>query len=243
MTLLALSLAVLLLIPVQRVPAVPAANASSPHIIVIGFVGGFVRRDNRVHGPVRLAERLRRDYAGEVDVEMFENRHGGQAQAEILRRLHANHDGSISPEEKRAARIILYGHSWGGSEAIVLARQLEKYGVPVLLTIQVDSVAKLGQKDDLIPPNVAEAANFYQTDGLLHGQTQIRAQDSSRTRIIGNYKFEYRSHPIRCEEYPWYDRLFMRAHTEIECDPNVWAQVEALIRADLPEPNPRVSAE
>jgi hypothetical protein len=52
----------------------------------------------------------------------------------------------------------------------------------VLLTIQVDSVAKPGQNDEVIPANVAEAANFYQINGLLHGRPQIRAEEQGRTR-------------------------------------------------------------
>ena len=47
----------------------------------------------------------------------------------------------------------------------------------MLLTIQVDSISKRGENDALIPANVAEAINFYQPNGLLHGQAQIRAAD------------------------------------------------------------------
>lgn len=35
--------------------------------------------------------------------------------------------------------------------------------------------------------------------------------------------------------YPWYNRFLMRAHTEIECDPSVWEQVDTLIRSKLSE--------
>jgi hypothetical protein len=97
--------------------------------------------------------------------------------------------------------------SWGGSETLELARELEAEKIPVLLTIQVDSVAKRGQDDARIPANVAEAVNFYQPDGLLHGQPEIHAVDASRTRILGNYRYEYRSKSIRCENYPWWDRI------------------------------------
>ena len=148
----------------------------------------------------------------------------------------------LSSEEKQSARIILYGDSWGGSQAITLARELRKDGVPVLLLIQVDGVPRVGQNDVLIPDNVAEAVNFYQTNGLLHGTTEIRAVDAARTRILGNYKFDYGAHPIRCDQYPWYDRFFVKAHTEIECDPNVWSRVEALIRSKLPQPDAGKSA-
>src|SRR5215468_3087108 len=131
-------------------------------------------------------------------------------------------------------RASLSGMSWGGSETVVLARELKQERIPVLLTVQVDSVAKMGQSDDVIPSNVSEAANFYQTDGLLHGQREIRAEDASHTRILGNFHYEYKAKSLNCGEYPWYDRLFTKYHTEIECDPEVWNRVETLIRAKLP---------
>lgn len=201
---------------------------------MIGFVGGFVRHDDAVHSGVQLAARIRAAYSTGVYAEVYENRRREQARQDILKVLDADHDGTLSDEEKRDARIIIYGMSWGGSETVELARELEKEKVPVLLTIQVDSIAKRGENDALIPANVAEAVNFYQPDGLLHGQSQIHAADPSRTRILGNYRFEYRSKSLPCENYPWYDRLFTKQHTEIECDPVVWNQVESLICSKLP---------
>ncbi len=165
---------------------------------------------------------------------MIENHHRERAYADIVRLVDTDHNGTLSAEEKRNARVVLYGHSWGASEAITLARQLDSDGIPVLLTVQVDSVAKPGENDQVIPANVAEAANFYQLNGFLHGEPQIRAADPARTHIIGNSRFDYKTNPIDCKQYPWYDRLFMKSHTEIECDPKVWTQVESLIRSKLP---------
>jgi hypothetical protein len=99
----------------------------------------------------------------------------------------------------------------------------------------VDSVPKRGQNDRLIPSNVAEAVNFYQLDGLLHGEPKIQAADPSRTKILGNYRYEYKRESLQCENYPWYDRIFVKQHTEIECDPAVWDRVESLIRSELPQ--------
>ena len=204
--------------------------------MVIGFVGGFVRHDNAAHSEVKLAARLRKEYPEGVYVEVFENRHRQQALAAILSHLGANGSNVSSEETKRTARIILYGHSWGGCAVVQLARDLEKLGLPVLLTIQVDSVAHGGQRDDVIPANVARAANFYQPDGIIHGRDEIRAADPSRTQIIGNFRFEYKQHPIACPEYPWYDRTFTKTHMEISCDPNVWSQVETLLRQQIEAP-------
>jgi hypothetical protein len=227
-----------LLVPsVHTTPVAPLASGElsvKAPVIVVGFVGGFVRHDNAVHSPVQLAAHLRDTYPSGVHVEVFENRRREQARQEILKILDVNHDGTLSEEEKRDARIILYGMSWGGSETVALARELGEQQIPVLLTIQVDSVAKMGRDDALIPANVAEAMNFYETDGLLHGQSEIRAADASRTRILGNLRSDYSSNPLPCEKYPWYDRVFARQHTEIECDPAVWNQVETLIRSKLP---------
>ena len=206
----------------------PAAPA-----IVIGFVGGFIRHDNPVHSEVQLAARLRKDFPTGVDVETFESYRGAQALERVLHLLDRNHDGTLTPEEKREARIILYGHSWGGAQAILLARQLGKNGIPVLLTIQVDSITRILQNDAIIPANVAQAANFYQPSGLIHGQSKIRAEDPARTKILGNFRFDYSAKSYDCTEYPWYDRIFVKAHTQIECDPNVWKRAEDLIRSQL----------
>jgi hypothetical protein len=202
--------------------------------IVIGFVGGFVRRGNAVHSPVKLAARLRQEYPTGVHVEVFENHHREDAYRRVLELLDAAHRGKPNEDEKRSARVIIYGMSWGGSETVMLARELQKQNIPVLLTVQVDSVGKLGQDDGAIPANVSEAANFYQTNGLLHGREEIHAANSNRTRILGNFQYEYKTQPVNCGEYPWWDRLFAKYHTEIECDPAVWSRVEALIRSRLP---------
>ena len=149
-----------------------------PPVIVIGFVGGFIRHDNLAHSEVQLAARLRQAYPWECEVETFESYHRGRARKRVREVLDTNHDGNLTADEKQNARIIIYGHSWGGSEAINLARDLEKDGIPVLLTVQVDSIS-IRHNDRVIPANVAQAANFYQPHGLLHGQAAIRAADPS----------------------------------------------------------------
>ena len=212
----------------------PLDSPSSP-AIVIGFVGGFVRHNNPIHTEVQLAARLRREYPQGVYIEVFQNHRGESAYKKILQLLDTDHSGKLTPEEKQKARIILYGHSWGGSEAISVARKLEADGIPVLLTVQIDSVTKLGENDRVIPSNVAQAANFYQPDGHPHGLPEIRAADPSRTRIIGNFRFDYKAHPVTCyADYSWWDRDLSKTHTEIECDPQVWNRVDSLIRAALP---------
>lgn len=210
-------------------PVTPIEIRATPRAMVIGFVGGFVKPDARAHSTVQVLEHLRNEYREGVYVQSFANRHRNRAYKEILRRLDGDHDGSLSAEEKRNARIVIFGHSWGASETVTLARKLEREGIPVLLTVQVDSVAKIGQNDSLIPANVGQAINFYQPDGIVHGRSQIRAADPAHTEILGNFRYDYKSKPISCEGYPWFDRILVKAHTEIECDPKVWNQVESLI--------------
>jgi hypothetical protein len=203
-------------------------------VIVVGFVGGFVKHDNAVHSTVQVAARLRQEFPSGVYVGVFENHHRNMARQQILRMVDTDGDGTLSNEEKKNAHIILYGHSWGASEAVTLARELAKENIPVMLTIQVDSVSKPGENDSIIPTNVAEAVNFYQHDGFLHGRSEIRAADPEHTHILGNFRSDYKTNPITCASYPWYYRLFMKSHIEIECDPIVWTQVESLIGSNLP---------
>ena len=220
-------------------PVSAGEPSTKPPAIVIGFVGGFIAHDNLVHSEVQLAARLRREYPTGLDVETFESYREAKARQKILKLLDANHDRTLTIDEKQNARIIIYGHSWGGSESITLARALEKDGIPVLLTLQVDSVSRFGDNDIIIPGNVAQAANFYQPHGIVHGDHDIRAADPARTRIIGNFQFNYEKSSLNCPEYPWYDRIFVKPHTQIECDPMIWERVESLIRANLPQETSR----
>ena len=212
------------------------------HALVVGFVGGFVHRDDLRHAEVQIAQQIQATYGNRVQVQIFENRRTEDAHELILDWLKREGNGNLTDEEKRSPRIILFGHSWGASAVVSLARELERDGIPVALTIQVDSVTKNAEDDSLIPANVAEAVNFYQTAGIIHGQSEIRAADPAQTEILGNFRFDYSNHPVRCDEYPWLSRVLMKSHIEIECDPKVWNQVESLIRAKLPTPTERALA-
>lgn len=221
------------------IPALAADGAIEPKLpqkvnyILVGFAGGFVRHDNPHHGPVQLAERLRRDAANGTYVEVFENRHRKKAYKTILHLLDKDHDGSLSEEEKEQAHVMLFGHSWGAAAVVLLARELDRAGVPVMLTVQVDSVAKLWQHDGVIPDNVAEAVNFYQPHGLVHGRPEIIAEDASKTQILGNYRFDYRRTPVLCQGSSWFDRTITPSHMQSQCDPRLWNQVEQLMREKM----------
>jgi pimeloyl-ACP methyl ester carboxylesterase len=210
-----------------------AADSTIPKIIVVGFVGGFAKRDDAKHPEVQFAAHLRIRYSSQIHAEVFSNHEGQKALRQVLRLLDADGDGTLTRIEKEQAKIIIYGHSWGASETVAFARELGQRGIPVLLTIQLDSIAKPGQEDSMIPPNVAKAVNFYQPRGLLHGRPEISAAEPARTRIIGNFRMTYQNHPINCDNYPWLARTFNKPHHEIENDPRVWNQAASLIDSEL----------
>jgi pimeloyl-ACP methyl ester carboxylesterase len=216
---------------------VATTSTSPPSYILVGFVGGFVRHDNPNQGPVQFAKRTQRTLPRNSYVHVFENRHRKTAYNTIMKLLDGDRNGSLSDREKSQAHIILFGHSWGASAVVLLARELDRVGVPVLLTVQVDSVRKPWQHDDVIPENVAAAANFYQPHGFIHGLPAIRAANDAKTQIIGNFRFDYRESPVKCELTSWFDRTFTPDHMQSDCDPHLWQQVDNLVRQRLqPEP-------
>jgi hypothetical protein len=215
-------------------------TASTPSLalrklIVIGFMGGNVQADNFVHREASMAKDLEQRYPLALHAAVFANRDGDAALAQVLRLLDKDENGCLSANEKSTARIVIYGHSWGASETVALARRLNHLHIPVLLTIQVDSVQKWNQHDGRIPPNVHEAVNFYQSEGLLRGRPVIEAMDPERTTILGNFESAYKDHPVSCAGFPWFARAFMKEHIEIENDPRVWNRIEALIQTKLPQ--------
>ena len=126
--------------------------------LAIGFVGGFVHKDDFRHSEVQLARRLQETYCCRSSVDVFRNRQREQARVAIIEWL--NSVGPFSDETPQPP-IILFGDGWGASAVVYLARELEHDGIPVALTSPVDSVRKHGQDDSIIPTNVAEAVNFY----------------------------------------------------------------------------------
>lgn len=202
-------------------------------------MGGRVSAGNLAHREALVTEDLRERYPQSIHAMLFANHDSAMALQSVLQQLDPKTNGHPTAAQKAAARIVIFGHSWGASEAINLARQLNQRGIPILLTIQVDSVQKPSEDDATIPPNVREAINFYQTEGLLHGRRLIHAADPAHTVILGNYESSYKANPVSLNGYPWFARTFMKPHIEIENDPAVWSQVEALIVARA-TPSPSV---
>jgi hypothetical protein len=181
---------------------------------------------------VHFAAYLRDRYPS-IHVEAFGNHHGQKALHCVVRLLDTDHDGVQTSVERNRATIIIYGHSWGASETAIFARELGQMGIPVILTIQIDTIAKPGHNGHVISPNVASAINFYQTRGPLHGNPEIVAADPARTKLIGNVRMMYEDHRINCDNYSWYARIFNKPHHEIENDLRVWDAAASLVDSTL----------
>ncbi len=210
--------------------------------LVIGFLGGLEPWDDPHRGVRKVALDLRALHSGRIFTETVENRHVERALELISRALDANGNGQLEKEERAGARLILFGQSLGGAAAIRTAQILDRWGVPVLLTVQVDS---FGLRDGVIPANVSKAANFYQRGPLtIQGCGKIRAQDPYRTQILGNFLMTYPFWASRSQkraDASWTRLTLGGGHLRMETDPELWTEVERLILdtiSGLPEDHP-----
>jgi hypothetical protein len=180
--------------------------------LVVGFLGGRDAWNDDTKGVRQLALDLR--HRGLL-AETFENRSRDVALGFV--------------QEARAEHLVVYGQSFGGAAVVSFAREA---GVPIELTLQIDSV---GRNDGALPPNVRNAANVYQTDGwFLDGEHPIRAEDPARTRILGNWRFDYSQPPgseISLADVPWWKLAFRIPHARMDRDPEVWSFAGRLIEA------------
>ncbi len=200
-------------------------------ILVLGFLGGREPWNNDQRNVRKLALKLRALNLPGLHVETVENKKRDLALQLIENAFDRNHDGQLDDQERAGVRLILYGQSFGGAAVVKLARQLKQLDIPILLTVQVDSV---GRKDRIIPANVRRAANLYQRNGLLiKGEKSIRAEDPNKTAILANTQFDYQNKKIDISEVSWAKKIFRVAHTKMEYDPEVWAKVEELILSEI----------
>ena len=199
--------------------------------LIVGFLGGIERWKDE-HRPVnQLADRLRALGLPGVYIETAEHAHRGEVLKLIEAATGRQSKHRCAAEGCRDIRLILYGHSMGAAGVVKLARDLNHLGVPVALTVQVDSV---GTSDEVIPPNVARAANLYQSDSwLLHGRTRIRAQDPARTLILANLRYSYDGKWVDLSDATLPERVAHAPHTVMEFDPQVWNRVEDYILDEL----------
>lgn len=200
-------------------------------LLVVGFLGAWEDWDNPKRSVRKLALDLRKQGIPGLFVETADNHSRKTVRKFILEALDRNQDGRLTAEEAQSAHLILYGQSFGGAAAVMLARELQKWKVPVRLTVQVDSV---GRSDAVIPANVRRALNLYQRDpGPVRGQSEIRAADPAKTRILGNIRHFYLFRDVDMSDYPKSAQKMPISHWKMDNDPIVWAEVKAVILAEI----------
>src|SRR5260370_31521610 len=89
-------------------------DPSVRNVVIIGFVGGFVSRDDAKHPEVQFAAYLRDRYPT-IHAEVFGNHHGRKALHQVVRLLDTDHDGVLSSIANEQATIIIYGHTSGAT--------------------------------------------------------------------------------------------------------------------------------
>jgi hypothetical protein len=96
-----------------------------------------------------------------------------------------------------------------------VARDLRDKGIPVELTVQVDSV---GITDYTVPSNVKRSAIFHARDFLMLLTTKsIRMEDPQRTTLVANILVKNASHlSITCD--PRVKNLVLSTVVEIRDD-------------------------
>ncbi|HYI95976.1 MAG TPA: hypothetical protein VEX68_20710 [Bryobacteraceae bacterium] len=192
--------------------------------LILGFLGAWERWDDENRSVRKLALKLR---SQGLHAETLSNHKRGVSLELIRKVLDANRNGRLSDKERSSVHIVLYGQSLGGLAVVKLARELEAMNVPVLLTVQIDSI---GLTDVTIPKNVVQAANLHQQSRFsLRGQDVIRAADPNRTRIIETKQFEYSVLDPSDRPETWARRRLGGGHAQMEADPAVWEHVEDLI--------------
>lgn len=197
------------------------------HFLILGFQGGRESWDDKRPGVARLAEKLRSLGRSDLYVEVVENQRRDIALQLVKSALDSDQNGQLSEGERRTPRVVLYGMSFGGAAVIKMARQLQQIGIPVLLTVQVDSV---GRNDAVVPANVRCAANLYQRNGkIIRGEPMIVAESPHQTVILGNFQYDYREKQIDTSAVPWHKKIFREDHARMDRDPDVWQRVEELI--------------
>jgi pimeloyl-ACP methyl ester carboxylesterase len=188
--------------------------------LILGIVGGWERWDAPQRGVRKTALQIRAMKLPGVHVETVEN-HKLNLAAQLVEQAFPQ---DVAP----MPRLILYGHSLGGMAAVRLARELNAKGFPVLAVILIDAVGR----NKPVPPNVREAANFFQHDWwpvCVCGARRIRAEDSNRTEMIGDFQWKYRHKYVDIHTEPWVRRFFVRGHEKMEFDPEMWMAVKKII--------------
>lgn len=200
-------------------------------LLVVGFLGAWEDWNNPKRSVRKLALDLEAMRLPGVFVQTADNHSRGTIRKYVREAADRDRNGRVDAREARQVQLILYGQSFGGAACVYLARELRKEGLTVRLTVQVDSV---GKKDDVIPPNVRRAVNFFQRDpGPIQGRAEIRAEDPARTTILGNFQHFYLFRQVDMDDYPWIARKMGLSHWKMDNDPLVWNEVKGLVVGEI----------
>lgn len=209
-------------------------------ILILGVVGGWERWDAPQKSVRRAALDLRAMQLPGVWIETLENHKLYLAEELVLRAFDINQSGELDLKEKTAARLIVYGQSFGGRATLQFCRWLNQLGVKVLLAVVVDSY---GRDSYLVPPNVAVAANLYQRERFIRGTSKITAEDPACTKILGNWRYTYNGRNIPMPGEPWIRRFFIGPHLKMEYDLEPWNLVKRLIVSAVKTEKPEGSGQ
>jgi hypothetical protein len=201
--------------------------------LILGFLGGLERWDDESRGVRKLAMKINALKLSNVHIETLENRKRDLAIRFIRNTFDHDQNGFLDDRERDSVRLILYGHSLGGAAVVETSRELKRMGVPILLTVQIDSV-DLVYDDHLIPSNVKRAANLFQNNGwILRGEDRIEPENPDKTKIIANIRFDYQGKKVDMSRLSWERKFFSLPHTKMDADPEVWAAVEQMILSEI----------
>jgi len=167
-------------------------------ILYAGFVGAMESSNRKGSGVVQIRDVLRGSAYPDVCSESFIPLSWESCRNWILRQFPAHSGPFTQAEIDEAPRIILLGHSTGGWAMLKVARDLRDKGIPVELTVQLDSV---GITDYTVPRNVKRSAIFHARDFLMLLTTKnIRMEDPQQTKLVANIVVKNASHlSITCD--------------------------------------------
>jgi len=153
-------------------------------IVYLGVVGALETANNGRSGLVQIRETLSQPAYQDVCAKTFSPYVWRSGLHYVLKHF-PSHPGLLTQEElDRSPKVILAGHSMGGWAVVSLARNLKTRGIPVELSIQVDSV---GITDETVPDNVKAAAIFHARDILMFMTTKkIKAEKPGQTKLVAN---------------------------------------------------------
>jgi len=154
------------------------------NIVYLGIVGGTEPSNNSHSGVVQIRDVLRGPTFPDVCAKSFSPYFWTSGFHWVLTHF-PSHPGPLTKDElEKTPKIILVGHSLGGWAVLSVARNLNRKGIPVELSVQIDSV---GITDHTVPRNVKAAAIFHANDAMFLLTTKtIKLEDPSRSKLDEN---------------------------------------------------------